>query len=87
MQQEDWRKHIEWKTVKIEWYAVKNEDDKIMNEATFTVTKVEMKASDIRAIVQNQANLDALFKWHPLLNSFRYNDFTKKNEFNGKRYD
>lgn len=84
---EEWRKHIEWMTIKTEWYAVKNDDDKTLNESSFTVTKVETKANDIRCIVRNQANLDALFQYNPLLDSFRFNDFTKKNEFNGARYD
>lgn len=78
---EEWRKHILWKTIKTEQIAVKIEDDK------YEIKEIKYYSNNIKDIMHCQENLDALFKYHPLLNTFKYNSFTKKNEFNGEAYD
>lgn len=80
---EDWRKYIEWKTISIIKYAVITEDEqgKVLIQC---VTNYDCKVS---SIIRNQKNLDALFAYHPLLNSFKYDKFTNKKEFNGVEYD
>ena len=78
---EEWRKHIIWKTIKTEQIAVKLEDDK------YEIKEIKYYSNNIKDIVHCQENLDSLFKYHPLLNSFRFNLFTRKKEFNNQRYD
>lgn len=78
---EEWRKHIIWKTIKTEQIAVKLEDDK------YEIKEIKYHSNNIKDIIHCQENLDALFKYHPLLNSFKFNKFTQKNEFNNQRYD
>lgn len=78
---EEWRKYILWKTIKTEQIAVKLEDDK------YEIREIKYYSNNIKDLVHCQENLDALFKYHPLLHSFKYNEFTQKNEFNNKRYD
>jgi len=78
---EDWRKHIKWKPIKTEIYAV------IKNEGEYIVKNIIKYSNNISDIVHCQENLDALFTYHPLLNSFKFNEFTMYNEFNGEKYD
>ena len=78
---EIWRKYIIWKSIKTEQIAVKLEDNK------YEIKEINYYSNSIKDLVHCQANLDALFRYHPLLNSFKYNKFTQKNEFNGVRYD
>lgn len=78
---EEWRKHILWKTTKTEQIAVKLEDNK------YEIKEIKYYSNNIKDILHCQSNLDALFKYHPYLNSFKYNKFTQKNEFNNNRYD
>ena len=78
---EEWRKYIKWKPIKNEQIAVKIEDDK------YEIKEIIYYSNNIKDILHCQSNLDALFKYHPYLNKFKYNKFTQKNEFNDKRYD
>lgn len=79
---EEWRKHIEWKTKKIDLYAVYTD-----KEGEYEVKGVKHYFNTIDSIKHCQTNLDALFKWHPLLNTFKFNVYTRKPEFNNKEYD
>ena len=78
---EEWRKYIKWKIIKVEQIAVKIKDDK------YEIKDIYHYSNNIKDLIHCQENLDALFNHHPLLNSFKYNRFTQKNEFNGQRYD
>lgn len=78
---EEWRKYIIWKTINTEQIAVKIEDDK------YEIKEIKYYSNNIKDLVQCQENLDALFKYHPLLNSFRFDDYSKTKEFNGDKYD
>jgi predicted P-loop ATPase len=81
LNKEEWRKHIIWKPISVKQIAVKIEDDK------YQIKEIKIYSNNIKDLVHCQNNLDNLFKYHPLLNSFRYNKFTQKNEFNNMRYD
>lgn len=78
---EEWRRHIEWKPEKKDLYAINEGENK------YRVMAVKKYNNSLTSICHNQTNLDALFMYHPLLNSFKFNEFTQKNEFNDKRYD
>lgn len=80
---EEWRKHISWKKVYSELVGVQIDND----EDKYEVCELKQYALKTFDIKDCQENLDALFKYHPLLNTFRYNTFTKKSEFDGERYD
>ena len=78
---EEWRKYIKWKIIKVEQIAVKIEDDK------YEIKDIYHYSNNIKDLVHCQENLDALFQQHPLLNSFKYGDYSKTKEFNGDKYD
>ena len=78
---EEWRKYIKWKIDHIETVAVKIEDGK------YKIDYIYHYSNDIKDIVQCQEKLDALFKYHPLLNRFRFDEYSKTKEFNGETYD
>lgn len=78
---EQWRKYIKWKPTKIDYYAIKIEDGK------YNVKSIKHYSNDIASLYHIQENLDALFTYHPMLNTFKYNEFTNYNEFNGMRWD
>lgn len=78
---EEWRKHIKWKTKTRELYAVNIAPDQ------YKVNEIVTYHNRIDSLEHIQENLDTLFKYHPLLNSFRYESFSQKNEFNDKVYD
>ena len=78
---EEWRKYIKWKPVKTEWFAINVEEGK------YKTVNIKHYSNDISSLYHLQENLDALFKYHPMLNSFKYNQFTQFGEFNGQRYD
>jgi len=78
---EEWRKHIIWKPTKIEWFAINVEANK------YKAVNIKHYSNNIASLEHCQENLDALFTWHPLLNTFRYNEFTNYNEFNGVKWD
>ena len=78
---EEWMKYIEWKPVNKQYYCINVEENK------YKVISINKYAGGLENILHIQKNLDNLFKYHPLLNSFRYNEFTQKDEFNGKRFD
>ena len=78
---EEWRKFIIWKPIKIEQTAVKLEDDK------YEIREIKHYSNNIKDIVHCQANLDALFKYHPLLNKFKYDEFSKDNLYDNEVYD
>ena len=78
---EEWRKHIKWKPSGKEDYAV------IQSNGKYIIKSIERYSNNIGSLYHIQENLDALFKYHPSLNSFKYNQFTQKNEWKGIRYD
>lgn len=81
IEKEEWRKFIIWKTIKIEQIAVKLEDDK------YEIKEIRYYSNNIKDLVHCQANLDALFKYHPLLNKFKYDKFSKDSLYNDEVYD
>lgn len=81
LEKEEWRKYIKWKAIQSEIIAVKIEDDK------YEVKKIQHYTNKIEDIVHCQENLDALFQQHPLLNKFRFDDYSKVKEFNNEKYD
>ena len=78
---EEWRKHIIWKPTKVEWFAINTEAGK------YKAVNIKHYSNDIASLEHCQENLDSLFTYHPMLNSFKYNEFTNYNEFNGIRWD
>ena len=78
---EEWRKYIIWKTIKTEQIAVKLEDDK------YEIKEIKYYSNNIKDLIHCQENLDALFKYHPLLNSFKFDDYSKTKEFNDDKYN
>ena len=78
---EEWRKYIKWKIIKVEQIAVKIKDDK------YEIKDIYHYSNNIKDLVHCQENLDSLFNHHPLLNSFKYDDYSKTKEFNGDKYD
>ena len=81
LEAEEWRKHIIWKPYQTDYYAINIEENK------YKVFAIKYYSTSIASLEHCQENLDALFTWHPLLNTFRYNEFTNYNEFNGVRWD
>jgi len=81
VEQEEWMKHVEWKTVSSSIYALKIKDDE------YKVIKIDKQGNSLNQLAHSQKTLDGLFNWHPLLNSFKYDEFTQKKEFNGEKYD
>lgn len=81
LEAEEWRKYIIWKPYQTDYYAINIEEGK------YKIFTVKHYSKNIASLEHCQENLDALFTWHPLLNTFKYNKFTQKNEFNGERYD
>lgn len=78
---EEWRKHILWKVAQAETIAVKIEDGK------YEIKQIQYYTNKIEDIIHCQENLDALFKYHPMLNSFKYDEYSKTKEFNSIKYD
>jgi predicted P-loop ATPase len=78
---EEWRKYIIWKTIKTEQIAVKLEDDK------YEIKEIKYYSNNIKDLVHCQDNLDALFKYHPLLNSFEHDTFSFDDLYDGEIYD
>ena len=78
---EEWRKHITWKPISVKQLAMKIEDDKYM------IKEIKIYSENIKDIEHCQQNLDNLFKYHPMLNTFRFEEYSKTKEFNGDKYD
>lgn len=79
----EWRKFIKWEIRSIDEYAIKKK--KARNK--YLIKHVVKYYNTDGHILKIQENLDALFKYHPKLNLFKYNKFTQKKEFNEDRYD
>jgi len=79
--EQEWRKFIKWKPLKVEQIAVKIEDDK------YEIKEIVYYSNNIKDILHCQSNLDALFKYHPFLNNFKFDDFSKENLYNNEIYD
>ena len=82
LNENEWRKFIKWKIKSIEEYAIKKGKSK-----KYIIHHITTYFNTDSSILHIQDNLDALFKYNPALNDFKYNKFTQKNEFEGKRYD
>jgi len=78
---EEWMKYIEWNPISRQYYCI------IIGENKYKVISIKKYSNNLGSIAHIQKNLDNLFRYHPLLNTFRYNEFTQKDEFNGKRFD
>lgn len=83
--QEEWRKFCEW-GYKKKLYAV---DTKETNDGNVIYVVKEIKEYDntLRSIIHCQSNLDSLFKYHPSLNQFKFDEYSKTKEFNDDKYD
>lgn len=81
LEAEEWRKHIIWKCNRKEEYAINVEPEK------YKIKHVTIYSNSLDSIVHCQSNLDALFKYHPLLNTFMFDEFSHDNYFNGEEYD
>lgn len=85
IKQEEWRQYIKWKYEEV-LYAVEtneNKDGKVLYE----VKSIKHFINTLPSILHIQENLDALFKYHPALNTFIYDSFSTDNIFNGEIYD
>ena len=93
--QEEWRKYIIWKPTSIEKFAIeidtsndlKKVKGNVVKDSQFKIYAIKHYSNNITNLEHCQANLDALFKYHPLLNKFRFDDYSKTKEFNGEKYD
>lgn len=79
----EWRKFIKWEIRSIDEYAIKKK--KARNK--YLIRHVVKYYNTDGSIMHIQENLDALFKHHPFLNTFKFDDFSKDNIFNNEIYD
>lgn len=85
LKQEDWRKFIKWKYDEI-LYAVETTEHK-NGSVLYEIKSIYHFENKINSIIHIQDNLDALFKYHPKLNTFKFDDFSKDNIYNNEIYD
>lgn len=85
LKEEDWRKYCRWSFKKV-LYAVETSETQDGN-VLYEIKEIKEFINNLPSILHIQENLDALFKYHPQLNNWRYNEFTKKNEFFNEEYD
>ena len=78
---DEWLKYIKWKIKSTEYYAIDKKNGK------YLVKDIKHYYNKIDSIVHCQENLDALFKYHPLLNSFMHDSFSSDDIFEGQIYD
>ena len=85
LNKDEWRKQCKWNYKKV-LYAVETSETQDGN-VIYEIKEIKEFMNTLPSILHVQENLDALFKYHNEINNWRYNEFTKKNEFFEKEYD
>lgn len=85
LKEEDWRKFCGWEYKKV-LYAVETSETKDGN-VIYEIKEIKEYINKLSSILHIQDNLDALFKYHPKLNTFKFDNFSKDNIYNNDIYD
>lgn len=81
----EWMKQCQWGYKKI-LYGIETNENKDGN-VLYQVKELKEYINTLPSIIHIQENLDALFKYHPYLNTFKHDTFSRDDIFNGDIYD
>ena len=81
LKHEEWRKYIKWKPKETQLFAVNQ------NNGKYLIKEINYYYNNLSSIMHRQENLDALFNYHPLLNSFMHDTFSSDDLYDGEVYD